>query len=1293
MKHLLFFLLPFFFVKQSQAGTHHADTIPVPNYTVMPRDIYDLSGYFTNDPNHGSNWFDAFGHIDPKNGITSYAGNKWDTTFGCPDKIYGQYFQSGYVDNTWYPGNRGARVIFDFGGFKDALDTTKKFVFTDIYGYNQTYNGNAKMYFYNLDKVLRMPMAERWKYLSRPDSLLTPFDSLTTTASPGTWIKVPANDSMRYMMVRMVLNSQAKVAEFAELVFYGHHNYDPAAVTGTLRPSTYTGAMPSKKKAEYTFGQTIGTGHLNGVDTNQMIYNGPVRTYVGLNYFDTTNSKNYNKFYFWTSGDVGPAQLGYYKRNGKKMWYTNQGSSSYVSNTGHNNGWNINDQFLEPENPANYTRSGDFNYNFAAKYGSVAVPAGNTKWVGDNGYPNGLNLVAVMENGNEVEAHGASYMADFMKTSVDYDGHNNTIGTLNRTGVKAADPNMPMMMSGMVAPDTNKVKTFWLLAQFTRADKKFPADIVNVHKYFSNRDYLPIGQTFDYNLQIGMHAESAEAENGTGVLTMFDQIGRSVWNYLDTSYKIIMTENGQGNWGTPAKTVQEAGAVWDIYCTPPFGTYDSLQAKAILRSRLELLLPFTPLAWYNEYAQMNQFGDPSNNHYQLFYSYGAAGDRAGSPPYNLRLLFPMWYYRACFYSNLKNYYPDAIVQNGGATGLWQVRYRNMNYPDSICNVIWKGSYNGSTLTGQRISINGSSVTKIHPSFTQVTGTVTTMATSAGVITVDVDERPVMYFSKENTTSGNQPPVANAGADQVITLPVNNISLNGSASADPDGAITSYAWSMIGGPAQYTIASAGTVTTNVSGLVQGVYSFRLLVTDNAGATAADTIRITVNAVAANNQPPVAKAGTDVSITLPVNAVSLNGSASGDPDGTITNYSWSKIGGPAQFTMTNAVNVTTNISGLAQGVYSFRLAVTDNAGATAGDTVNVTVNAASVNNQPPVANAGTDVVIAMPINTTMLNGSASADADGTITGYTWSKISGPSQYAIANTGMMTTNVSNLVQGTYLFRLAVSDNGGAVAADTIAVNVTASINAGTGTGLRGDYFNTANLSGAVALSRIDTTVNFNWQNASPAAGVNTDNFSVRWSGQVQPQFSETYTFYTMTDDGVRLWVNGQQLVNDWVGHSPKENSGTIVLVAGQKYDIVMEYFDQASGASAKLSWSSMSTAKIIIPKKQLYPTPAVGGAGVGLQGDYFNSVNLLGSVVVSRIDTTVNFNWLNTSPAVSINTDNFSVRWSGQVEPQFSETYTFYTMTDDGVRLWVNGQQLVNDWTGHSPKENSGTITLMA
>src|SRR6185436_13852897 len=148
-------------------------------------------------------------------------------------------------------------------------------------------------------------------------------------------------------------------------------------------------------------------------------------------------------------------------------------------------------------------------------------------------------------------------------------------------------------------------------------------------------------------------------------------------------------------------------------------------------------------------------------------------------------------------------------------------------------------------------------------------------------------------------------------------------------------------------------------------------------------------------------------------------------------------------------------------------------------------------------------------------------------------------------------------------------------------------------------GDYFSNNNLTGSPVLTRTDAVVDFNWSTGSPHASVPADNFSVRWTGRVQAQFSEIYTFYTLNDDGARLWVNGSQLVNDWTGHPATEFSGTIVLNAGQLYDVVMEYFEGAGDAVARLSWSSASTPKAVIPQSRLYPPspPTLPSAPSGL------------------------------------------------------------------------------------------------
>lgn len=137
--------------------------------------------------------------------------------------------------------------------------------------------------------------------------------------------------------------------------------------------------------------------------------------------------------------------------------------------------------------------------------------------------------------------------------------------------------------------------------------------------------------------------------------------------------------------------------------------------------------------------------------------------------------------------------------------------------------------------------------------------------------------------------------------------------------------------------------------------------------------------------------------------------------------------------------------------------------------------------------------------------------------------------------------------------------------------------------GDGLFGEYYSDRELS-TRAMIRIDPRVDFTWDLGSPDPAVGVDNFSVRWSGYVQPLYGEEYTFYTATDDGVRLWVDNQLLINEWVDQGGTEHMGSITLVAGRKYPIRMEYYEGGGGAQAHLSWSSASQAKQIIPQSRM-------------------------------------------------------------------------------------------------------------
>ncbi|HVW29132.1 MAG TPA: PA14 domain-containing protein [Polyangiaceae bacterium] len=258
---------------------------------------------------------------------------------------------------------------------------------------------------------------------------------------------------------------------------------------------------------------------------------------------------------------------------------------------------------------------------------------------------------------------------------------------------------------------------------------------------------------------------------------------------------------------------------------------------------------------------------------------------------------------------------------------------------------------------------------------------------------------------------------------------------------------------------------------------------------------------------------------------------------------------------------------------------------------------------------------------------------------------------------------------------------------------------LSGGNGQGLEGDYFPNKTLTGTATLTEIDQTVGFNWGTGTPDPLLPSGAFSVRWTGKVQPYSTETYTFETETEDGVRLWVNGTLLIDKWTNQNDVKNSGTIALNAGVKYDIKMEYYVSSANALAYLRWSSPTTAYGVIPETQLYPPPQAPTTH-GLTGYYYNNQFWTPPATVTRVDSTVNFDWGSGSPDPSIGVDYFTVIWQGSVQAAYTETYTFQTATDDGVALWVNGVQLINDLVYQganavcpADSTHSGSIALTA
>ena len=149
--------------------------------------------------------------------------------------------------------------------------------------------------------------------------------------------------------------------------------------------------------------------------------------------------------------------------------------------------------------------------------------------------------------------------------------------------------------------------------------------------------------------------------------------------------------------------------------------------------------------------------------------------------------------------------------------------------------------------------------------------------------------------------------------------------------------------------------------------------------------------------------------------------------------------------------------------------------------------------------------------------------------------------------------------------------------------------STNAFAGIGLRGEYYNNDSLLGTPTLVRTDPTVNFDWDDASPGAGISHNYFSARWTGKIAAPATGSYKFATTSDSGIKLWVNNVLIVNDWALHSTrKRTSDPVALSAGQTYDIRIDFRENSGNATARLHWTLPGRPEAIVPQSALDSTP---------------------------------------------------------------------------------------------------------
>jgi len=255
-----------------------------------------------------------------------------------------------------------------------------------------------------------------------------------------------------------------------------------------------------------------------------------------------------------------------------------------------------------------------------------------------------------------------------------------------------------------------------------------------------------------------------------------------------------------------------------------------------------------------------------------------------------------------------------------------------------------------------------------------------------------------------------------------------------------------------------------------------------------------------------------------------------------------------------------------------------------------------------------------------------------------------------------------------------------GGAIAQFSWAL-----ASSGTTVNWRGEYYNNKTLAGQPALVRDDGAINFNWGTGRPADGINTDEFSVRWTRTLALE-PGVYRFATTTDDGVRLWVNNQLVIDQW-RDQPSTSFSADVSVPGGNVPVKMEYYENRDYAAATLTWE-----KIAVPAVTATPPPTAVSAIPPWTGTYYNNTNLEESPVLVRQDPEINFIWGSSSPLPNVvNSDRFSVRWTTTANLPAGQ-YRFDTFVDGGVRLWVNGQLIIDEWHDYYEVRNWANVVSL-
>jgi hypothetical protein len=202
-----------------------------------------------------------------------------------------------------------------------------------------------------------------------------------------------------------------------------------------------------------------------------------------------------------------------------------------------------------------------------------------------------------------------------------------------------------------------------------------------------------------------------------------------------------------------------------------------------------------------------------------------------------------------------------------------------------------------------------------------------------------------------------------------------------------------------------------------------------------------------------------------------------------------------------------------------------------------------------------------------------------------------------------------------------------------------------------------------------RYDSAVNFHWQSGSPDARLPSDKFSVHWTREYAFKGGH-YRFNVKTDDGVRVYVDEQLVLDAWKVQPETEYSVDVEISPG-KHVIAVDYFEETGWATIQFSFTRLGAVPDPTPTPTSSPTVTEGW-----YGEYFANATLSGSPSVTRNDGYIGFEWDADAPISGLPADHFSIRWTTRAS-FYEDNYGFCAMSDDGVRLFVDGNLVLDEW----------------